>query len=237
MFLVSLAVVDDLFSMILSGSFYSSSLNLFYLSLALLILTFLYISNKFYKIESITFYLMMGLLLWYFVHLSGIHSTLSGILLAFVIPTKPYKKRFSPTYYIQRNFRSINNLIIMPLFAFANTGINISSNLNLTNFPSVFLGIYLGLLVGKPLGIMIFTFLSNLLKITKKPSDLNWTSIFLSSIVCSIGFTMSIFISEIAFANSEELMAVARICILLTSFTSMIISSLFIKTFKELHII
>ena len=237
MFLLSLAVVDDLISMILIGTVYSSSLNLFYLSLALLILTFLYISNKFYKIESITFYLMMGLLLWYFVHLSGIHSTLSGILLAFVIPTKPYKKRFSPSYYIQRNFRSINNLIIMPLFAFANTGINISSNLNLTNFPSVFLGIYLGLLVGKPLGIMIFTFLSNLLKITKKPSDLNWTSIFLSSIVCSIGFTMSIFISEIAFANSEELMAVARICILLTSFTSMIISSLFIKTFKELHII
>ena len=237
MFLLSLAVVDDLISMILIGTVYSSSLNLFYLSLALLILTFLYISNKFYKIESITFYLMMGLLLWYFVHLSGIHSTLSGILLAFVIPTKPYKKRFSPSYYIQRNFRSINNLIIMPLFAFANTGINISNNLNLTNFPSVFLGIYLGLLVGKPLGIMIFTFLSNLLKITKKPSDLNWTSIFLSSIVCSIGFTMSIFISEIAFANSEELMAVARICILLTSFTSMIISSLFIKTFKELHII
>ena len=211
MFLLSLAVVDDLISMILIGIVYSSKLNLFYL--------------------------LMGLLLWYFVHLSGIHSTLSGILLAIVIPTKPYKKRFSTSYYIQKHFRLINNLIIIPLFAFANTGISINSNLNLTSFPTVFLGIYLGLLLGKPLGIILFTYLSNLLGITRKPHDLNWTSIFLSSIICSIGFTMCILVSEIAFINNEELMAIARICILITSFTSIILSSLFIKTFKELHIL
>lgn len=237
MFLLSLAVVDDLISMILIGIVYSSKLNLFYLFLALIILIFIYLGNKFYRIETTIFYLLMGLLLWYFVHLSGIHSTLSGILLAIVIPTKPYKKRFSTSYYIQKHFRLINNLIIIPLFAFANTGISINSNLNLTSFPTVFLGIYLGLLLGKPLGIILFTYLSNLLGITRKPHDLNWTSIFLSSIICSIGFTMSILVSEIAFINNEELMAIARICILITSFTSIILSSLFIKTFKELHIL
>lgn len=237
MFLLSLAVVDDLISMILIGIVYSSKLNLFYLFLALIILIFIYLGNKFYRIESTIFYLLMGLLLWYFVHLSGIHSTLSGILLAIVIPTKPYKKRFSTSYYIQKYFQLINNLIIIPLFAFANTGISINSNLNLTSFPTVFLGIYLGLLLGKPLGIILFTYLSNLLGITRKPHDLNWTSIFLSSIICSIGFTMSILVSEIAFINNEELMAIARICILITSFTSIILSSLFIKTFKELHIL
>ena len=237
MFLLSLAVVDDLISMILIGIVYSSKLNLFYLFLFLIILIFIYLGNKFYRIETTIFYLLMGLLLWYFVHLSGIHSTLSGILLAIVIPTKPYKKRFSTSYYIQKHFRLINNLIIIPLFAFANTGISINSNLNLTSFPTVFLGIYLGLLLGKPLGIILFTYLSNLLGITRKPHDLNWTSIFLSSIICSIGFTMSILVSEIAFINNEELMAIARICILITSFTSIILSSLFIKTFKELHIL
>lgn len=237
MFLLSLAVVDDLISMILIGSVYSSNLNLLYLFLALIILIITYISNKFYKIESLLYYIFVGIILWYFIYMSGIHSTLSGILLSIVIPTKCYKNKFSTSYYIQKYLSPLNNLVIIPLFAFANTGISISSIFNLHRYPTVFLGIYLGLLIGKPLGILLFTFLSNLLGITNKPSDLSWTSIFLSSIICSIGFTMSIFVSEIAFVKNKELMSVARICILLTSFASIITSFLFIKTFKELHII
>lgn len=237
MFLLSLAVVDDLVSMVLIGTMFSNKLNLYFLTLTLFTLAIMCISNKILKIERVSFYLLCGIFLWYFIHLSGIHSTLSGILLAITIPTKSYKKRYSTSYYIRKNFNIINNLIIIPLFAFANTGINITSNLDLTKYPTVFLGIYLGLLIGKPLGIMLFTYLSNLIGFTKKPSDLNWTSIFLVSLICSIGFTMSIFVSEVAFYPNMELIELSRICILVTSFTSMIISSLFIKTFKELHII
>ena len=237
MFLLSLAVVDDLASMLLIGTVYYQELHISFLFLTVFLLVFLYISNKVFKIESIVYYLLFGVILWYFIYQSGIHSTISGVLLALVIPTKCYKKSFSTSYYIRKYFNLFNNLVIMPLFAFSNTGIEITSNFDLFKYPSVFLGIYLGLLLGKPLCITIFTYLFNLIGITKKPKDLDWTSIFLVSLICSIGFTMSIFVSEVAFVGNDELIDVSRFAILITSFTSISISSLFIKTFKELNLI
>lgn len=237
MFLLSLAVVDDLISIILIGTVYSRKINLLFLFFALLTLIITKIISKKYKIENPIFYLISGIVLWYFIHICGIHSTLSGIILATIIPTKSYKKKYSTSFYIRKYFDKINNLIIIPLFAFANTGITIDSSLELIKYPTVFLGIYLGLLLGKPSGIMIFTYLSDLFGITKKPSDLRWVSIFLVSLISSIGFTMSIFVSEVAFIGNEELIGISRVSILITSFSSIIMSSLFIKTFKELHII
>ena len=237
MFLLSLAVVDDLISIILIGTVYSRKINLLFLFFALLTLIITKIISKKYKIENPIFYLISGIVLWYFIHICGIHSTLSGIILATIIPTKSYKKKYSTSCYIRKYFDTINNLIIIPLFAFANTGITIDSSLELIKYPTVFLGIYLGLLLGKPSGIMIFTYLSDLFGITKKPSDLRWVSIFLVSLISSIGFTMSIFVSEVAFIGNEELIGISRVSILITSFSSIIMSSLFIKTFKELHII
>lgn len=237
MFLLSLAVVDDLISIILIGTVYSRKINLLFLFFALLTLIITKIISKKYKIENPIFYLISGIVLWYFIHICGIHSTLSGIILATIIPTKSCKKKYSTSFYIRKYFDKINNLIIIPLFAFANTGITIDSSLELIKYPTVFLGIYLGLLLGKPSGIMIFTYLSDLFGITKKPSDLRWVSIFLVSLISSIGFTMSIFVSEVAFIGNEELIGISRVSILITSFSSIIMSSLFIKTFKELHII
>lgn len=237
MFLLSLAVVDDLISIILIGTVYSRKINLLFLFFALLTLIITKIISKKYKIENPIFYLISGIVLWYFIHICGIHSTLSGIILSTIIPTKSYKKKYSTSFYIRKYFDKINNLIIIPLFAFANTGITIDSSLELIKYPTVFLGIYLGLLLGKPSGIMIFTYLSDLFGITKKPSDLRWISIFLVSLISSIGFTMSIFVSEVAFIGNEELIGISRVSILITSFSSIIMSSLFIKTFKELHII
>ena len=237
MFLLSLAVVDDLISIILIGTVCSRKINLLFLFFALLTLIITKIISKKYKIENPIFYLISGIVLWYFIHICGIHSTLSGIILATIIPTKSYKKKYSTSFYIRKYFDKINNLIIIPLFAFANTGITIDSSLELIKYPTVFLGIYLGLLLGKPSGIMIFTYLSDLFGITKKPSDLRWVSIFLVSLISSIGFTMSIFVSEVAFIGNEELIGISRVSILITSFSSIIMSSLFIKTFKELHII
>lgn len=237
MFLLSLAVVDDLVSIILIGTVYSSKINLLFFALALICLILICIGNRMFKIESIIFYLLLGLCLWYFVHLSGVHSTLSGILLAIGIPTSSYKRKYSLSHYIRKFFNIFNNFIIIPLFAFSNTGISINSNLDLSKYPTIFLGIYLGLLIGKPLGIMLFTYLSNLIGLSKKPTELNWTSVFMVSLVSSIGFTMSIFVSEVAFVGNIELISISRICILISSLTSIILSSLCIKTFKELHII
>ena len=237
MFLLSLAVVDDLVSIILIGTVYSSKINLSFFILALICLIAICIGNKVFKIESIFFYLLLGLSLWYFIHLSGIHSTLSGILLAICIPTKSYKRKYSVSHYTRKFFSIFNNFIIIPLFAFANTGVNIDSSLNLSKYPSVFLGIYLGLLIGKPLGIMLFTYISNLVGLSKKPKELNWTSVFIVSLISSIGFTMSIFVSEVAYIGNMELIGISRLCILISSLTSIVLSSLCIKTFKELHII
>ena len=237
MFLLSLAVVDDLVSILLIGTVYSSKINLSFFMFAIICLIIICIGNKVFKVESILYYLLLGLCLWYFIHLSGVHSTLSGILFAIGIPTTSYKRKYSISNYIRKHFNIINNFIIIPLFAFSNTGININSNLDLAKYPTIFLGIYLGLLVGKPLGIMLFTYISSLIGLSKKPKDLNWISIFIVSLISSIGFTMSIFVSEVAFTGSIELIDISRIYILITSLTSIILSSLCIKTFKELHII
>lgn len=237
MFLLSLAVVDDLVSILLIGTVYSSKINLYFFILALVCLFIICIGNKIFKIESVLYYLILGVCLWYFIHLSGIHSTLSGILLAIGIPTTSYKRKYSTSHYIIKYFKIFNSLIIIPLFAFSNTGVSIDSNLNLAKYPTIFLGIYLGLLIGKPLGIMLFTYISNLIGLSKKPKELNWTCVFIVSLISSIGFTMSIFVSEVAFMGNTELIGIARICILISSLTSIILSSLCIKTFKELHII
>lgn len=237
MFLLSLAVVDDLVSILLIGTVYSSKINLSFFILAIICLILICIGNKVFKIESLFFYLICGLCLWYFIHLSGIHSTLSGILLAIGIPTTSYKRKYSISHYIRKFFSIFNNFIIIPLFAFANTGVSIDSNLNLSKYPTIFLGIYLGLLLGKPLGIMTFTYISNLAGLSKKPNELNWISVFIVSLISSIGFTMSIFVSEVAYIGNMELIGVSRICILISSLTSIILSSLCIKTFKELHIL
>ncbi|MPN07704.1 Na(+)/H(+) antiporter NhaA [bioreactor metagenome] len=237
MFLLSLAVVDDLVSILLIGTVYSSKINLSFFISAIICLILICIGNKVFKIESLFFYLICGLCLWYFIHLSGIHSTLSGILLAIGIPTTSYKRKYSISHYIRKFFSIFNNFIIIPLFAFANTGVSIDSNLNLSKYPTIFLGIYLGLLLGKPLGIMTFTYISNLAGLSKKPKELTWISVFIVSLISSIGFTMSIFVSEVAYIGNMELIGVSRICILISSLTSIILSSLCIKTFKELHIL
>ena len=157
MFLLSLAVVDDLVSILLIGTVYSSKINLSFFMFAIICLIIICIGNKVFTVESILYYLLLGVCLWYFIHLSGVHSTLSGILLAIGLPTTSYKRKYSISNYIRKHFNIINNFIIIPLFAFSNTGININSNLDLAKYPTIFLGIYLGLLVGKPLGIMLFT--------------------------------------------------------------------------------
>ena len=234
-FLLSLAVVDDLISIAAIGIIYSFNLNLKCLIIALVMLIIMCIGNIIFKVESITYYLIGGMCLWYFIHLSGVHSTITGILLTLAIPSKPISNNISTLERLQRLLIPINNLIIIPLFAFANTGISLDYNLDFSNATSLSLGIILGLCIGKPLGIMLFSYICCLLKITEKPSNINWSSLFLVSLIAGVGFTMSIFVSEIAFIRDFALINIAKMSILASAIISTLSTSIFILIFSFLN--
>ena len=169
--------------------------------------------------------------LWYFIHLSGVHSTISGILLAIAIPSKSYSCRQSVLERMQRILVPINNLFIIPLFAFANTGIALTYNIDLTEARPLYMGIILGLCLGKPVGIMLFCYLGNLLKIIEKPKDISWSDVLFVSLIAGIGFTMSIFVSELAFIYNLTIVNIAKMAILLSSAISITISLLTISIY------
>ena len=235
-FLLSLAVVDDLISIAFIAIVYSLDINFTYLIISFAIFITLIIANKLFKIESIIYYLISGLCLWYFVHLSGLHSTISGIILAITIPSKSYTCRKSTLDRLQCILVPINSLFIIPLFAFANTGISLTYNIDLSSAKPLYMGIILGLSVGKPLGIMLFCYLGDLFKFTEKPKNISWLAIFFVSLIAGIGFTMSIFISELAFIHNLTLVNIAKMAILISASISIAASfltiSIYIYVFK-----
>ncbi len=230
-FLLSLAVVDDLISIMFIAIAYSLDINFTYLMFALSIFLTLIIANKVFKVESIIYYLLSGMCLWYFIHLSGVHSTISGILLSITIPSKYYSYRQSVLERMQRILVPINNLFIIPLFAFANTGIALTYNIDLTQAKPLYMGIILGLCLGKPIGIMLFCYLGNLFKIIEKPKDISWSDVLFVSLIAGIGFTMSIFVSELAFIHNLTIVNIAKMAILLSVLISISISLLTISIY------
>lgn len=230
-FLLSLAVVDDLISIAFIAFVYSLDINFTYLIISFSILITLIIANKLFKIESIIYYLISGLCLWYFVNLSGVHSTISGIILAIAIPSKSYTCRKSTLDRLQCLLVPINSLFIIPLFAFANTGIELTYNIDLSSAKPLYMGIILGLSVGKPLGIMLFCYLGNLLKFTEKPKNISWMAIFFVSLIAGIGFTMSIFVSELAFIHNLTLINIAKMAILISASISIAASFITISIY------
>lgn len=230
-FLLSLAVVDDLISIAFIAIVYSLDINFTYLIISFVIFITLIIANKLFKIESIIYYLISGLCLWYFVHLSGLHSTISGIILAITIPSKSYTCRKSTLDRLQCILVPINSLFIIPLFAFANTGISLTYNIDLSSAKPLYMGIILGLSVGKPLGIMLFCYLGDLFKFTEKPKNISWLAIFFVSLIAGIGFTMSIFISELAFIHNLTLVNIAKMAILISASISIAASFLTISIY------
>lgn len=221
-FLLSLAVVDDLISILAIGVLYALDVNFTYLFLAFGILFVLFLANKLFKVESMTYYLISGLFLWYFIFLSGVHSTISGILLAVVIPASSKKNNLCTLEKMQKLLVPLNSLIIIPLFAFANTGIAINGSVDFSNASSLSIGIILGLCVGKPLGIMLFSYIGCLFGITEKPIYIDWLSVFFVSLIAGIGFTMSIFVSEIAFIHNLPLVNISKMSILISSCISLV---------------
>lgn len=220
-FLLTLAVVDDLLSIVIIGIFYSSGIRITGIIIALIIIAALLLVKKIEKANRISIYLILGFFLWCAIFYSGIHATLSGVILAFCMPIFDEKgKDKDLSLKLQHKLEGVTNYVILPLFAFANTGINLSGSLDLSKDYTLMLGIILGLAIGKPLGIMSFGFIGEKLKISKKVNGASWFQVFIVSVIAGIGFTMSLFISEIAFKGENIEINVAKISILIAAVIS-----------------
>ena len=199
-FLTALAVIDDLAAIVVIALFYSTSINWIYLLIALTAFGLLLTLNKF-KVKNLIPYLVIGVFMWYFMHHSGIHATISGVLLAFAIPATKNESK-SPAGILQDWLDKPVPFLILPLFAMANTAIEINPNWNEFFTSNYTIGILLGLVIGKPIGITLFTYISIKLGICQLPEKTSWSQLFAVSILGGIGFTMSIFVTLLAFDNS-----------------------------------
>jgi Na+:H+ antiporter, NhaA family len=202
-FLTALAIIDDLGAILIIAFFYTSDLNVNYLILIILSFILLLVLNK-YNVKQFTPYLIIGLFIWMFTYESGIHATISGVLLAATIPHRKKEKGFSLLVSLEHSISPYVAFGIMPLFAFANAGVSLEG-INLSSLLSpVPLGILLGLFFGKQIGVMLFSYVSILFGIAEMPNNSNWLKFYGVSILTGIGFTMSLFVGNLAFANDIQ---------------------------------
>ncbi len=221
-FLTALAIIDDLGAIVIIALFYSGDLSIKYLSLMLLSFIILLLINKF-NIKKFLPYLIMGLILWDFTHNSGIHATIAGVLLAITIPHRKKEKDFSLLIKVEHAISPYVAFGIMPLFAFANAGVSLEGLSLYSLLDKVPLGIVLGLFLGKQLGVFIFSYVSIKLKIAQMPNNSNWFNLYGVGILTGIGFTMSLFVGNLAFAENMHYMDGVKIGVL----TGSLLSTLF----------
>ena len=227
-FLTALAVIDDLGAILVIALFYTETISFLYLGMAFGVMGILFILNR-KNVHSLIPYLIGGAVMWYCMLNSGVHATITGVLLAFVIPYGNGGKKTS-SYRLQHFLHRPVAFFILPLFAIANTGIAIDSNWHegLTHANSI--GIMVGLIVGKPIGITLFALLCVKLGIGSLPKDLKWKHILGAGMLGGIGFTMSIFITLLAFKNDGvEVITYSKIAILVASFVSGTLGFLWLK--------
>ena len=221
-FLTALAIIDDLGAIVIIALFYSGDLSIKYLSLMLLAFILLLLINKF-NIKKFLPYLIVGLFLWDFTHNSGIHATIAGVLLAMTIPHRKKEKDFSLLIKIEHAISPYVAFGIMPLFAFANAGVSLEGLSFASLLDKVPLGIVLGLFLGKQLGVFIFSYVSIKLKIAQMPNNTSWYNFYGVGVLTGIGFTMSLFVGNLAFVENMQYMDGVKIGVL----TGSLLSTLF----------
>ena len=217
-FLTALAIIDDLGAIIIIAFFYSGDLSLNYLGLMLITFILLIILNKF-NIKKFLPYLILGLMLWFFTHESGIHATISGVLLATVIPHRQKEHDFSLLTKIEHSISPYVAFIILPVFAFANAGVSLQGLTFSSLLSPVPIGILLGLFFGKQIGVMLFSYVAVKLGYAQMTKS-SWLSLYGVAILTGIGFTMSLFVGNLAFANNIEFMGDVKIGVLSGSLIS-----------------
>ena len=224
-FLTALAIIDDLGAIVIIAFFYTGNLSIKYLLLMFVTFIFLLILNKF-SVRKFFPYLVLGLFLWFFTHESGIHATIAGVLLAAVIPHRKKENDFSLLIKIEHAISPYVAYFIMPLFAFANAGVSLEGLSFNSLLQPVPLGILLGLFVGKQLGVFVFSYASIKLGLAKLPNNSNWISFYAVGVLTGIGFTMSLFVGNLAFINNMEYMDGVKIGVLSGSLLSTIVGYL-----------
>lgn len=202
-FLTALAVIDDLCAIMIIAIFYSSGISFIYLGLAIVTFLLMCLCNRL-KLISLWLYIPAGILMWYFMLLSGVHATIAGVLLAFAIPFGKGDEH-TPSWRLQHYLHKPVAFFIVPLFAMANTAIMIKSGWHLSFATPEAGGIIIGLVMGKPLGILLFSFFAVKLGACMLPRDLRWKHLLGAGLLAGIGFTMSIFVALLAFKNEQDI--------------------------------
>lgn len=220
-FVVAFAVIDDLCAIVIIAAFYTAQLSLGYLAAALAVWALLCAMNRLFRVMSLAPYLLGGAVMWFLMLKSGVHATIAGVMLAFAIPfSAKVDDEESPSHRLEHFLHKPVAFIILPIFALANTAIVVGADWmqDLTSTNSV--GIIAGLLVGKPLGVTLLCFVAVASGICRLPPDLNWRHIVGAGILGGIGFTMSIFIANLAFAGNPESINTSKMAILVASLTA-----------------
>ena len=218
-FLTALAIIDDLGAILIIAFFYSGKLSVSYLSLILIAYIFLLLLNKL-NVKKFLPYLLVGIFMWFFTYKSGIHATIAGVLLASTIPHRKKEKDFSLLIKLEHAISPYVAFMIMPIFAFANAGVSLDGLSLSSLFLPVPLGILLGLFIGKQIGVMIFSFVAVKFGVAQMPNNSNWFSLYGISVLTGIGFTMSLFVGNLAFVENTHYIDGVKIGVLTGSLLS-----------------
>jgi NhaA family Na+:H+ antiporter len=232
-FLTALAVMDDLAAIIVIALFYTAQVSLAYLGGALAVFAALVVFNRVFRWMSLVPYLLGGLLMWFLMFKSGVHATIAGVLLAFAIPfSAKTDDQESPSHRLEHFLIKPVAFLILPAFALANTGIAIGDRWLEDLTDSNGLGILAGLVLGKPLGIALASFLAVAVGICRLPADLRWAHIFGAGLLGGIGFTMSIFIANLAFPGEPVTVNASKIAILVASLLAGVAGYVWLRLIK-----
>ena len=218
-FLTALAIIDDLGAILIIAFFYSGDLSISYLSLILISYILLLILNKF-GVKKFMPYLIIGAFMWFFTYKSGIHATIAGVLLASTIPHRIKDKDFSLLIKLEHAISPYVAFMIMPIFAFANAGVSLEGLSLMSLLEPVPLGILLGLFVGKQIGVMLISFIAVKFGVAHMPDKSSWLSLYGVSILTGVGFTMSLFVGNLAFVENIQYIDGVKIGVLSGSLLS-----------------
>jgi Na+:H+ antiporter, NhaA family len=233
-FLTALAVIDDLGAIMIIAVFYTADLSLGYLLAALAVFGVLVVMNRILRVMRLLPYLLGGAVMWYFMLQSGVHATIAGVMLAFAIPySSGEEDAHSPSHRLEHYLHKPVAFLILPIFALANTAVVVGGGWLDELRSSNSIGIIAGLMLGKPVGITLVTFAAVLLGICKLPLDLRWRHVVGAGLLAGIGFTMSIFIANLAFPGNGALIDASKMAILSASLAAGILGFLWLKFFGK----
>jgi NhaA family Na+:H+ antiporter len=229
-FVVAFAVIDDLGAIVMIALFYTDTVALHYLAGSLGLWVLPLVMNRFFRVASLPVYLAGGILMWVLMLKSGVHATVAGVMLAFAIPFwKRSEATYSPSHYLENVLHKPIAFLVLPIFALANTGIVIGATwLGDLSGPNA-MGIASGLIIGKPLGVVLLSFIAVMLGICNLPPDLRWRHVVGAGMLGGIGFTMSIFITNLAFADQPELINASKMSVFVASLMAGVLGFLWLR--------